>query len=177
LQYNWRTFDTKVFNGVTVYGIAFNGQPKCWFPEPTSPERHTFANGIEFLGYIYELRDSAMIQPDASYFPLTLYWRSPSEALATDYEVRITIKGKDGQVIKEETLPPHNGFWPTTEWPRNTNIIDYRDIRLPGGMVPGDYTVTLQLHPKGEPDKPLRLMDGSTEIVFQEPLRVVTWSP
>jgi hypothetical protein len=177
LQFNWRTFDTRVFNGVTLYGIAFNGQPDCWFPEPTSPERHTFENGIDFLGYIYELRDNATTQPDASYFPLTLYWHSPSQALVTEYDVRVVITGSDGQVIKDESLPPHNGFWPTTQWPPNTNIIDYRDIRLPGGITPGDYTVTLQLHPKGRPHQPLRLISGATEITFQEPLEIVPWAP
>src|SRR5205085_126860 len=39
-QYNWLTFDTKVFNGVSIYGIAFNGQPNCWFPEPDHREPH-----------------------------------------------------------------------------------------------------------------------------------------
>ena len=175
LQFNWRTFDTREFNGVTVYGVAFNGQPDCWWPEPTNPERHTFENGIEFLGYIYELRANATTQPDASYFPLTLYWRSPPRQLTTDYEVRVIIGRKDGQVVKEETLPPHNGFWPTTEWPPSANIIDYRDIRLPGGMVPGEYVVKVQLHPNGQPDQPLKLVGGVSELVFEETLRVVEW--
>jgi mannosyltransferase len=174
-QYNWRTFDTREFNGVTVYGVAFNGQPDCWYPQPTSPERHEFENGITFLGYIYEIRDNAAVQPDASYFPLTLYWRSPPERLTTNNVVRVRIKNASGEVVKDETLPPHNGFWPTTEWPPDTNIIDYRDLRLEGGMEPGDYTVTVQLHPEGEPDKPLQLAGGGDEIVFQEPLKVVPW--
>jgi mannosyltransferase len=177
LQFNWRTFDTKRFNGVTVYGIAFNGQPDCWFPEPTSPQRARFTNGIEFLGYIYELRDNATVQPDASYLPLTLYWRSPDRPLTERYEVRVQVESAKGEGIVDESLPPHNGFWPTTEWPPGINIIDYRDVRLPGGLEPGPYTVTIQLHPPGKPEEPLALEDGGTEVRFNEPLQVVPWSP
>jgi uncharacterized membrane protein len=177
-QYNWHTFDTQVFNGVTVYGIAFNGQPDCWYPAPVYKEVHTFENGLQFLGYIYELRDQSdhPVQPDASYFPLTMYWRTPHR-LSTDYVVHVYVKDQSGMVIKDEALGPLNGYWPTSQWPPNTTIIDYRDIRLPGGMEPGPYMVSIQVYPRGQPDRPLKLQDGSTEIVLRTPLQVVPWQP
>jgi len=174
-QYNWHTFDTREYNGVMVYGISFNGQPNCWYPKPDHPQVHTFENGLRFLGYIYELRDLATVQSDASYFPLTMYWRATGK-LTTDYIVRVRMKGPDGREILDEA-GPLNGYWPTSEWPPDIQVIDYRDIRLPGGLTPGNYTITLQLYPKGRPDQPLKLEDGSTEIVFGDPLPVIPWQP
>ncbi|MEO6457846.1 MAG: glycosyltransferase family 39 protein [Chloroflexia bacterium] len=173
---NWHTFDRKEFNGVTVYGISFNGQPNCWYPNPDFSEQHAFANGLEFLGYIYELRADTTTQPDASYFPLTLYWRNP-EKLMVDYSIRVQVKNSAGKVVADEALGPLNGYWPTSDWPPGTQVIDYRDIRLPGGLTPGDYTVTIQLYPKGHPDELLRLTEGGTEIVLREPLKIVPWTP
>jgi hypothetical protein len=139
LQFNWNTFDTKVFNGVTVYGISFHEVRETWFPAPDYPERHEYPNGLVFEGYIYEIRADATQQRDASFFPLTLYWR-------------------------------------TKDWLPGKHIIDYRDLRLPGGLTPGDYTVTLEVYPAGQPDKPLQTAEGVTEIVFQAPLQVIPWT-
>lgn len=175
-QQNWLTFDTRRFNGVTVYGISFNAQVDVWFPAPVYPEAHNFTNGLTFTGYIYEIRADATVQRDASYFPLTLYWRN-GKLLTEDYVFRVQIKGKDGKLVVVDEAGPLNGYWPTTRWPLGTNVIDYRDIRLPGGMTPGNYTITLQVYPKGRPDSPLKAEDGSTEIVFQAPLPVVPWKP
>ncbi len=175
-QQNWLTFDTKRFNGVTVYGISFNEQVDVWFPPPDYPEVHKFANGLTFLGYIYEIRADATVQRDASSFPLTLYWLN-DKPLTEDYIFRVQIKGKDGKPLITDEAGPLNGYWPTTQWHPGTNIIDYRYIRLPGGMAPGDYTVTLQVYPKGHPDQLLKMEDGGTEIIFQAPLPVVPWQP
>jgi hypothetical protein len=175
-QYNWLTFDTKVFNGVSVYGIAFNGQPNCWFPEPDHREPHQLSGGLDFIGYIYELRRPDNTQPDASYFPLTMYWRN-REKLGTDYAARVVIKDPAGKVVVDEALGMLNGYWPTSKWAPNTETIDYRDLRLPGSLTPGDYTVSLQVYPQGHPDQPLRVDGGGTEIRFGGPLRVVPWRP
>jgi uncharacterized membrane protein len=178
-QYNFTTFDTQVFNGVTVYGIAFNSVFNCWSPNPTEPEKHTFENGIEFLGYIYELRDQSdnPIQKDASNLPLTLFWRT-STKLTEDYDVRIKVIDPSGQTVKDETLGPLNGYFPTSHWPVDITLMDYRDLRLPGGLTPGDYTVTVQLYPKGQSTAPLQLAGENTDtIVFQKPLKVVPWTP
>jgi hypothetical protein len=175
-QFNFHTFDTQVFNGVTVYGIAFNQVLDCWYPNPDYVEPHTFENGLEFLGYIYELRDddTTPTQPDASYLPLTLYWRS-NGYLDEDYEIRVQVVSPSGEVVKDESLGPLNGYFPMTQWPQRLQLMDYRDVRLPGGLTPGPYTVKVQVHPPGRPDQPLRLEDGSTEIVFQQPVEVVPW--
>ena len=177
-QYNWHTFDTQVFNGVTVYGVSFNGQPECWYPEPVTSQRAEFENGLEFLGYTYELRneETANNQPDASYFPLTMYWRN-HEMLPTDYLVRIRIADPTGKVVVDEALGPLNGYWPTSAWPPNTTVIDYRDVRLPGGLAPGGYRVSVQVHPKDKPGEPLTLVDGGAEIFFEDALTVVEWKP
>ncbi|MGA7731391.1 MAG: hypothetical protein WCD37_08970, partial [Chloroflexia bacterium] len=181
-QYNFLTFDTQVFNGVTVYGISFNSVYNCWSPAPDYEEPHTFENGLVFRGYIYELRDQneqAPVQPDASYLPLTLFWQSPAQVTMTqDYNFRIRITAATGQVVKEETLGPLNGYFPTTQWHPGTTYMDYRDVRLPGGLTPGDYRVSVQVHPKGQPDKPLRLVgEGGDEVVFNQPVKVVPWKP
>jgi hypothetical protein len=179
LQYNYHTFDTKEFNGVTVYGISFNGQPDCWYPGPVMPETHRFQDGLIFTGYTYELRDDESDdpkQPDASYFPLTLYWRGAATAMP-DYDIRVRVADPTGKVVKDETLGPLNGYWPTSQWHPNMDVIDYRDLRLPGGLTPGNYTVSVQVTPKGQPDNPLKLQDGSIEIVFKEPLKVIPWKP
>lgn len=175
-QYNWHTFDTRVYNGVTVYGISFDGQPNCWYPPPDYKERHTFVNGLKFLGYIYELRDDETAQPDASYFPLTIYWRNLKK-LDQDLIIRIMIKDPSGKMVVDEALGPLNGYRPTTHWPPDTPVIDYRDLRLPGGLSSGDYHVSLQVYPTGHPDQPIKLDDGSTQIDFQAPLPVVPWKP
>jgi multisubunit Na+/H+ antiporter MnhB subunit len=177
-QYNFHTFDTRVFNGVTVYGIAFNQVLDCWYPNPDWVEPHTFENGLEFLGYIYEWRDDdeTPTQPDASYLPLTLYWRSEG-FMEQDYDIRVQVVAPDGEVVKDESLGPLNGYFPTSQWPQHFQLMDYRDVRLPGGLEPGAYTVKVQVHPAGQPDMPLRLEDGSTEIVFGQPLQVVPWGP
>ena len=176
-QYNWHTFDTRVFNGVTVYGIAFNGMPNCWYPGPDHKERHTFENGLEFLGYIYELRRDNGEQPDASYLPLTMYWRDNAPAMQEKYVVRLRIKDPAGKVVVDEALGPLNSYWPTSEWPPGVQVIDYRDLRLPGGLAPGDYHLSLQLYPEGHPDQPLKLKEGGTELDFKDSVRVVPWKP
>ncbi|HKP53811.1 MAG TPA: glycosyltransferase family 39 protein [Chloroflexia bacterium] len=175
-QYNNQTFDTQEFNGVTVYGIAFNGVYNCWYPPPDFPEVHRFEIGLEFSGYIYELRDDATAQTDASFFPLTLYWRSGPQ-MSTNYLVNVKITDSSGKIVKEEALGPLNGYWPMSQWPSYKDIIDYRDIRLSGGMAPGSYSVSLQVYPPDRPDQPLRLEGGGTEIVFKEPLQIVPWHP
>ncbi len=175
LQYNWNTFDTKVFNGVTVYGISFHEVRETWFPAPDYPERHTYPNGLIFEGYIYEIRADATQQRDASYFPLTLYWMT-SQRLQQDYIFRVRIKDPTGKVIVDDSAGPLNGYWRTSEWPPGKHIIDYRDLRLPGGLTPGNYTVTLEVHPPGQPDQPLKTEEGITEIVFRAPLQVIPWT-
>jgi mannosyltransferase len=175
-QYNYHTFDTRVYNGVTLYGISFNGQPNCWYPEPDHKERYRFENGLEFLGYIYELRRPDNTQPDASYLPLTLYWRN-QQKVAADYLVRVSVHDSTGATVLAESLGTLNGYWPTSQWPPGIQVIDYRDLRLPGGLQPGDYRVSLQLYPQGHPDDPLKLDAGGTEIVFKDSLHVVQWRP
>ena len=178
-QYNFTTFDTQVFNGVTVYGIAFNSVFNCWSPNPTYPEEHTFENGIQFLGYIYELRDQSdkPVQKDASNLPLTLFWRT-STKLPEDFDVRIKVIDPAGKVVKDETLGPLNGYYPTSRWPVNITLMDYRDLRLPGGLTPGNYTVTVQLYPNGGSSQALQIKgEGTDTIVFKQPLKVVPWTP
>jgi 4-amino-4-deoxy-L-arabinose transferase-like glycosyltransferase len=175
LQFNWNTFDTKVFNGVTVYGISFNEVRETWFPGPDYPERHTYPNGLVFEGYIYEIRADATQQRDASFFPLTLYWMT-TKRLQEGYIFRVRIKDSTGKVIVDDSAGPMNGYWRTIEWPPGKHIIDYRDLRLPGGLAPGNYTVTLEVYPPGQPDKPLQTDEGITEIVFQAPLQVIPWT-
>ncbi|HEX8229607.1 MAG TPA: glycosyltransferase family 39 protein [Chloroflexia bacterium] len=175
LQYNWNTFDTKVFNGVTVYGISFHEVREIWFPGPDYPERHTYPNGLTFEGYIYEIRADATQQRDASYFSLTLYWLT-TQRLQQDYIFRVRIKDPTGKVIVDDSAGPLNGYWRTSEWPPGKHIIDYRDLRLPGGLTPGNYTVTLEVHPPGQPGLPLKTEEGITEIVFRAPLQVIPWT-
>ena len=175
LQYNWNTFDTKVFNGVTVYGISFHEVRETWFPGPDYPERHEFPNGLVFEGYIYEIRADATQQRDASFFPLTLYWLT-TRRLQEDYIFRVRIKDPSGKVIVDDAAGPLNGYWRTKEWPPGKHIIDYRDLRLPGGLTPGNYTVTLEVYPASQPGNPLQTVDGATEIVFQAPLQVIPWT-
>ncbi len=178
-QSNWITFDTKEFNGITVYGISFNGQPNCWYPQAVMTEPHQFENGLSFAGYTYELRDDESNDPkqqDASYFPLTLYWHSPSTPMP-DYDVRVRIADAKGKVVKDETLGPLNGYWPTSRWYPNITVIDYHDLRLPGGLIPGNYEVSIEVTPKGQPNNPLKLVDDSTWIVLRQPLKVVPWKP
>ena len=142
-------------------------------------EPHQFQDGPGFLGYTYELRDDESNdpkQPDASYFPLTLYWHSPATPMP-DYDIQVKVTDPSGKVVATDTLGPLNGYWPTSQWSPNTDVIDYRDIRLPGGLTPGNYTVSLQVTPKGQPDKPLKLEEGSTEIVLRQPLKVIPWKP
>jgi hypothetical protein len=181
-QYNFHTFDTQQFNGVTVYGVTFNGQPNCWYPGPNYNEPYTYENGLELAGYSYQVRglvdyagQSLPSQQDASYFPLTLYWHTNGEKLP-DYDIEVTIKGPSGEVV-DQTLGPDNGYWPSSQWPISDNVLDYRDLRLPGGLKPGDYTVSVRVFPTGHPDQPLKLQDGSTEVTFKQPLPVVPWKP
>ncbi|HEY0071033.1 MAG TPA: hypothetical protein VGE04_13785, partial [Chloroflexia bacterium] len=130
LQYNWNTFDTRVFNGVTVYGISFHEVRETWFPAPDYPERHEYPNGLVFEGYIYEIRADATQQRDASFFPLTLYWLA-TRPLQEDYIFRVRIKDASGKVIVDDSAGPLNGYWRTKDWTPGKHIIDYRDLRLP----------------------------------------------
>ncbi|HUP27438.1 MAG TPA: hypothetical protein VM409_03310, partial [Chloroflexia bacterium] len=173
---NWHVFDRKEFNGITVYGISFNGQPDCWYPNPDFVELHRYENGLTFLGYIYELRGDSSSQPDASYFPLTTYWRT-EDRLPTDYTIRIKVMDKSGKIVADEALGPLNGYWPTSQWKAPSEVIDYRDLRLPGGLATGDYTVSVQLYAGGDGENPLKLTNGATEIVLKQPLRIVPWTP
>jgi hypothetical protein len=174
-QFNWHQFEKRVYNGVEVYGFSFNGQPRSWFPEPDHPQDVRFGNGLVFHGFIYELRRDATVAHNASWLPLTLYWRTPAP-LTTNYAVRIELVDSAGQVrVTDGPLPPLGGYWPTTQWPPNIDIIDYRDVFLPGDLPPGPYTVRLTVVPPDHPDQPLLLADGSAALTLDAPLTVVPW--
>jgi hypothetical protein len=174
-QYNWHQFEKRVYNGVEIYGFAFNGQPRSWFPEPDHPQELHFANGLIFRGYIYELRNNAPAVQNAGWLPLTLYWET-RRPLPVEYAFRIELLDAQGQVkVRDGPLPPLNGYWPTTQWLPTGPIIDYRDVFLPGDLPPGAYTVRLTVVPRDQPDQPLSLADGSTSFVLDTPLTVVPW--
>jgi hypothetical protein len=174
-QFNWHQFEKRVYNGVEVYGFSFNGQPRSWFPEPDHPQQARFQNGLIFQGFIYELRRDATVAHNAGWLPLTLYWRTPAP-LSTNYAVRIELIDSAGQVrVTDGPLPPLGGYWPTTQWPANIDIIDYRDVFLPGDLPPGSYTVRLTVVPQDHPDQPLLLEDGSAALTLDAPLTVVPW--
>ncbi len=174
-QFNWHQFEKRVYNGVTVYGFSFNGQPHSWFPEPVYPQIVPFPNGFSFEGYIYELRRDAKVVKNASWLPLTLYWRTPAP-LPTDYAFRIELLDSAGQVrVTDGPLPPLGGYWPTTQWPVNITLIDYRDVFLPGDLPPGTYTVRITVVPTAHPDQPLLLADGISSFTLNTPLTVVPW--
>jgi hypothetical protein len=117
------------------------------------------------------------VQKDASNLPLTLFWRT-STKLTEDYDVRIKVIDPAGKVVKDETLGPLNGYYPTSRWPVNITLMDYRDLRLPGGLTPGNYTVTVQLYSKGGSSQALQIRgEGTDTIVFKQPLKVVPWTP
>jgi hypothetical protein len=98
--------------------------------------------------------------------------------MTQDYDVRIKVTSPSGEVVKDETLGPLNGYFPTSRWHADATYMDYRDIRLPGGLTPGDYSISVQVHPKGQPDQPLNLAgEDGNEIVFKQPLKVVPWQP
>ncbi|MEO5953129.1 MAG: hypothetical protein ABIQ44_11745, partial [Chloroflexia bacterium] len=178
-QYNFHTFDTQVFNGVTVYGIAFNSVYKCWSPAPDYIEPHAFENGLTFEGYIYELRDQSNkpVQADASYLPLTLFWKA-QKPFDQDYDVRVRVISPSGAVVQEDRLGTLNGYFPTSQWQPPLTLMDYRDVRLPGGLTPGDYRVSIQVYPKGQTNNPLKLTgEGGDTITFEQPLTIVPWKP
>jgi hypothetical protein len=87
----------------------------------------------------------------------------------------VVVRDPGGKIVVDEAFGPLNGYWPMNTWPPKTPVIDYRDIRLPGGLTPGDYRVAVQVYPKGRPDEPLTLKEGGTWIEFSAPLRVVPW--
>lgn len=174
-QYNWHQFEKRVYNGVEVYGFSFNGQPRSWFPKPDHPQEARFANGLLFQGFIYELRRDAKEARNAGWLPLTLYWRMQAPQ-PTDFAYRVELLDAAGQVrVSDGPLPPLNGYWPTSRWPPNLTIIDYRDVFLPGDLPPGTYTLRLTVVPQDHPDQPLPLADGSTSLTLNAPLTVLPW--
>ena len=176
-QYNWLQFEKQVYNGVEVYGFSFNGQPRSWFPKPSHPQEATYADGFHFEGYIYELRNGATAAQNASWLPLTFYWRSPSVRLTTDLRFVVELVDAAGQVrVRAGPLGPLGGFWPTFVWAPDLLVIDYHDIFLPGDLPPGSYTVRLRVVDGAHPDTVLPLQDGAPDLTLDTPLTVVPWT-
>jgi 4-amino-4-deoxy-L-arabinose transferase-like glycosyltransferase len=83
---------------------------------------------------------------------VTLYWQARSTPLP-DRQVTLQLRGSDRRVTVLLRGGPVHGTYPTSQWEKDEFIADRLALRIPPDMLPGSYTLEVQVA------DPLRGMD------------------
>ena len=128
--------------------------PGALGPEPYEPNAHeVFTEFADGLGMTSIALHTPRPQP-GSVLAFTIYWHA-SQPLAEDFAASVRLLGPDGAVLaQQDERHPALGTSPTSRWPVQAPIGDYRELPLGSRLRPGTYQ--LQIVPyRVEPRQPL----------------------
>ena len=76
--------------------------------------------------------------------PVALYFK-PLQKMEENYQLKLLLKNKNGQIVHEKLYPLAYGLYPTTEWQTNETVkINYWFL-MPAGLPESDYQINLEL--------------------------------
>lgn len=117
-------------------------------------------NGITLLGA--QTEDDSVHPGDEAW--ITLFWQAPDESLNNNYQVRLRLVDRGGQIYWQ-SLPafPVSNRYPPVAWKSGEVVSDFYAIPMPFTLYPGIYTVEVALSPPFSPD--LALTESNQEWV------------
>ena len=92
-------------------------------------------------------------------FEITLFWRAAQD-LEREYSVSALIIDQNGIIVAQSDRQ-HPGVKPTTFWGLGDYAADTREITLPTGAPPGEYTLRVIVYEYGHPDNRLEVLDSA----------------
>lgn len=122
------------------------------FPPIENAYFATFGEPALFELHGYDLGNERLA-PGAS-TPLTLYWRSTTDAPPVNYHVFVHVVQDGEPPAAQDDGPPLNGFRPTSSWRQGEVFVDERILHIPNDAVPGAYRLHVGLY---DPDTGQRL--------------------
>jgi 4-amino-4-deoxy-L-arabinose transferase-like glycosyltransferase len=102
-------------------------------------------DGVQLLGYRLE---SAEVQPGGK-LVLYLYWQA-LQPIDQDLIALVQLVDQDGQFLMYVDGSPTAGRDTTDRWPPGVPLASQHILTVPDYGEPGDYTLTIGLHPFGE---------------------------
>jgi len=111
---------------------------------------------IELHGYQLAQPDGGAIDgvSPGDNLALTLFWRSLSDSMTTNYSVLVHLTEATGEIIAQGDGQPVNGFRPTTSWRQGEVIVDTHHLAIPADLANGSYDLWIGLY---DPDTFQRL--------------------
>ncbi len=67
------------------------------------------------------------------------------------------------------TLPPLNGYLPTSKWTGLSTYMDYRDLWVAGDTPPGLYTIQVKIAPTNAPNQLMTATDSDGNSIGNAP--------
>jgi len=125
--------------------ISLHGAPYVWVYQAAAGPQHplsvTFEPGIHLIGYDIACPSCYSGQ----LLRLQLYWQAEARPEA-DYTVFVHALDRSGQLITQQDNPPVRGTRPTSSWEPGAVVVDPYDLQIPGGMPPGELTLTAGMY-------------------------------
>jgi 4-amino-4-deoxy-L-arabinose transferase-like glycosyltransferase len=75
-------------------------------------------------------------------------WWSALQPPALDYSIGVYLMDETGTVLAQHDGPPSSA--PTTHWKPDTLVFDRHTLRLPAGLPPGTYTLSVRVYWYGD---------------------------
>ncbi len=91
-----------------------------------------------------------------------LTWRT-RQPLSTDYTTFVHLLTRDGRYVAGFDGPPQNGYAPTSTWAVNAPIADYKAIRLPRDLPPGEYALEVGMYDPATGQRLAVTLEGKTD--------------
>jgi hypothetical protein len=105
------------------------------------PISATFGEAIELLGY----DTGGPVWQTGQTAALTLYWRT-RQSLPYNYVLFVHVTpaaDPGGAPLVQDDREPCAGSYPTTVWPTDEIVAEFRKLDLPSDLPPGDYDISV----------------------------------
>lgn len=113
------------------------------------------------------LTDVTATQTDSSAVTLTLHWL-PTAPVPANYILALRLNDSAGAELAAVDVQPTGGVYPTSAWQTGETVADQYGLKLPPGLIPGSYPLTITLY-----DAATLAPAGTTTL----PITLTQWSP
>jgi hypothetical protein len=123
-----------------AFGLPAGSAPVLKSMQPVSA---TFGDQIDLLGY--DLGAPSWTTGQTA--QLVIYWRA-RRAIGTNYTLFVHVTPDDeteqaARPLIQDDRQPCDGSYPTTVWPTDEVVVEFRKMDLPADLPPGKYTVSV----------------------------------